>query len=78
MAVSRSFYSTDLTDAEWKILEPLLPVEKPRQFATDNRGFYQFLQIEPRFEPCRIGLQTFGCSRYGNFVFRVLLKQPNI
>ncbi len=29
MAVSRRSYSTDLTDAEWKILEPLLPAEKP-------------------------------------------------
>ena len=29
MPVSRPPYSTDLTDAEWKILEPLLPAEKP-------------------------------------------------
>lgn len=29
MAVSRRSYSTDLTDAEWQILEPLLPAEKP-------------------------------------------------
>ena len=29
MPVSRPSYSTDLTDAEWKILEPLLPAEKP-------------------------------------------------
>ena len=29
MAVSRRSYSTDLTDVEWKILEPLLPAEKP-------------------------------------------------
>lgn len=29
MARYRRSYSTDLTDAEWKILEPLLPIEKP-------------------------------------------------
>ena len=29
MSVIRRSYSTDLTDAEWQILEPLLPVEKP-------------------------------------------------
>lgn len=29
MSVSRRSYSTDLTDAEWQILEPLLPAEKP-------------------------------------------------
>lgn len=29
MSVIRPSYSTDLTDAEWQILEPLLPVEKP-------------------------------------------------
>ena len=29
MSVSRRSYSTDLTDAEWQILEPLLPGEKP-------------------------------------------------
>lgn len=29
MSVARRSYSTDLTDAEWQILEPLLPAEKP-------------------------------------------------
>lgn len=29
MSASRRSYSTDLTDAEWKILAPLLPAEKP-------------------------------------------------
>ena len=29
MLVARRAYSTDLTDAEWQILEPLLPAEKP-------------------------------------------------
>lgn len=29
MFVARPSYSTDLTDAEWQILEPLLPAEKP-------------------------------------------------
>ncbi len=29
MSGSRRSYSTDLTDAEWQILEPLLPAEKP-------------------------------------------------
>jgi len=29
VAVYRRSYSTDLTDAEWRILEPLLPIEKP-------------------------------------------------
>ncbi len=29
MSVSRRSYSTDLTDAAWQILEPLLPAEKP-------------------------------------------------
>ena len=29
MLVSRGSYSTDLSDAEWQILEPLLPAEKP-------------------------------------------------
>jgi len=29
MSASRLSYSTDLTDAEWQILEPLLPAEKP-------------------------------------------------
>jgi len=29
MSVARLSYSTDLTDAEWQILEPLLPAEKP-------------------------------------------------
>lgn len=29
MPVSRRSYPTDLTDAEWQILEPLLPAEKP-------------------------------------------------
>lgn len=29
MSVSRRSYSTDLTDAEWQILEPLLPAERP-------------------------------------------------
>ena len=29
MPISRHSYSTDLTDAEWQILEPLLPGEKP-------------------------------------------------
>lgn len=29
MSVSRPSYSTDLTDAEWQILAPLLPAEKP-------------------------------------------------
>jgi transposase len=28
MSVSRRSYSTNLTDAEWQILEPLLPLEK--------------------------------------------------
>jgi len=28
MSVSRRSYATDLTDAEWQILEPLLPAEK--------------------------------------------------
>ena len=29
MSVARPSYSTDLTDAEWQILEPLLPAAKP-------------------------------------------------
>jgi transposase len=29
MSLSRRSYSTDLTDVEWQILEPLLPAEKP-------------------------------------------------
>ncbi len=29
MSVSRRSYSTDLTDAAWQILAPLLPAEKP-------------------------------------------------
>jgi transposase len=29
MPVDRRSYATDLTDAEWRILEPLLPAEKP-------------------------------------------------
>lgn len=29
MSGNRCSYSTDLTDAEWQILEPLLPIEKP-------------------------------------------------
>ncbi len=29
MSVSRPSYSTDLTDAQWQILEPLLLAEKP-------------------------------------------------
>ncbi len=29
MSVHRRSYATDLTDAEWQILEPLLPKEKP-------------------------------------------------
>ncbi len=29
MSVSRRSYSTDLTDAEWQMLEPLLPAERP-------------------------------------------------
>lgn len=28
MSITRCSYSTDLTDAEWQILEPLLPAEK--------------------------------------------------
>lgn len=28
MSVARPSYSTDLTDAEWQILEPLLPAER--------------------------------------------------
>ena len=27
--MSRAVYSTDLTDAEWRILEPLVPAVKP-------------------------------------------------
>ena len=29
MLIERCAYSSDLTDAEWMILEPLLPLEKP-------------------------------------------------
>jgi transposase len=29
MSTNQRAYSTDLTDAEWQILEPLLPPEKP-------------------------------------------------
>jgi putative transposase len=29
MSVSRRSYSTDLTETEWQIIEPLLPAEKP-------------------------------------------------
>ena len=29
MPIHRTAYSSDLTDAEWRILEPLLPPEKP-------------------------------------------------
>lgn len=29
MLIECRVYSSDLTDAEWQILEPLLPLEKP-------------------------------------------------
>ena len=41
MSVERRSYSTDLTDAEWQILEPLLPIEK----AGGRHRLYQMREI---------------------------------
>ena len=30
MAKKRKFYPSDLTDAQWKVIKPLLPAQKPR------------------------------------------------
>ena len=41
MSLSRRSYPSDLTDAEWQILEPLLPVEKP----SGRHRLYQLREI---------------------------------
>ena len=54
MSVSRRSYSTDLTDAEWQILEPLLPAEKPG-------GRHRLYPMREIINALRYLLRT-GCS----------------
>ena len=54
MPVSRRSYSTDLTDAEWQILEPLLPAEKPG-------GRHRLYELREIINALRYLLRT-GCS----------------
>ncbi len=54
MAVLRRSYSTDLTDAEWKILEPLLPAEKPG-------GRHRLYQLRELINALRYLLRS-GCA----------------
>jgi putative transposase len=54
MAVSRRRYPTDLTDAEWQILEPLLPAEKPG-------GRHRLYELREIINALRYFLRA-GCS----------------
>jgi transposase len=54
MSVSRRSYSSDLTDAEWQILEPLLPAEKPG-------GRHRLYPMREIINALRYLLRT-GCS----------------
>ncbi len=54
MSVARRSYSTDLTDAEWQILAPLLPEEKPS-------GRHRLYQLREIINALRYLLRT-GCS----------------
>ena len=50
--MSRRAYPTDLTDAQWRVLEPLLPPAKPggRPRTTDMRAL-----LNARFDHLRTG-----------------------
>lgn len=54
MLVSRRSYSTDLTESEWQILEPLLPAEK-------SGGRHRLYPIREIINALRYLLRT-GCS----------------
>ena len=54
MSIARRPYSTDLTDVEWQILEPLLPAEKPG-------GRHRLYQMREIINALRYLLRT-GCS----------------
>jgi hypothetical protein len=59
MAARRLTYTTDLTDEEWRILEPLLPPDKaggrPRKYPLRSERSAQFCKLRWRWPVVGLG-----------------------
>ncbi len=58
MTIDRRSYPSDLSDREWKILEPLLPTEKP---GGRHRG-YHGMCCKNDFEAGEVAYRVLLCS----------------